>query len=77
MIKGVKFVNILVADQALALAFYTEKLGFTVATNQPMGPAVDRAADSGSRHAGDALHAAGAGGPRGHVRAAVALGRRR
>jgi predicted enzyme related to lactoylglutathione lyase len=38
MIKGIKFVNIPVADQARALAFYTEKLGFTVATNQPMGP---------------------------------------
>ena len=38
MIKGVKFVNIPVADQARALAFYTEKLGFTVATNQPMAP---------------------------------------
>jgi predicted enzyme related to lactoylglutathione lyase len=42
MIKGVKFVNIPVADQARALAFYTEKLGFTVATNQPMGPAGQR-----------------------------------
>jgi predicted enzyme related to lactoylglutathione lyase len=38
MIKGIKFVNIPVADQARALAFYTEKLGFTVATNQAMGP---------------------------------------
>ncbi len=38
MIKGIKFVNIPVADQPRALAFYTEKLGFTVATNQPMGP---------------------------------------
>jgi len=38
MIKGIKFVNIPVADQQRALAFYTEKLGFTVATNQPMGP---------------------------------------
>ena len=38
MIKGIKFVNIPVADQARALAFYTEMLGFTVATNQPMGP---------------------------------------
>ena len=38
MIKGIKFVNVPVADQARALAFYTEKLGFSVATNQPMGP---------------------------------------
>jgi predicted enzyme related to lactoylglutathione lyase len=38
MIKGIKFVNIPVADQERALAFYTEKLGLTVATNQPMGP---------------------------------------
>lgn len=42
MIKGIKFVNIPVFDQARALAFYTEKLGFTVATNQPMGPAGQR-----------------------------------
>src|ERR1700683_1781008 len=42
MIKGIKFVNIPVADQARALAFYTEKLGFTVATNQPMGPGGER-----------------------------------
>lgn len=38
MIKGVKFVSIPVADQKRALAFYTEKLGFSIATNQPMGP---------------------------------------
>jgi predicted enzyme related to lactoylglutathione lyase len=37
MIKGIKFVNIAVRDQERALAFYTETLGFTVATNQPMG----------------------------------------
>lgn len=42
MIKGIKFVNIPVRDQARALAFYTEKLGFTVATNQPMGPGGQR-----------------------------------
>ena len=42
MIKGIKFVNIPVADQSRALAFYTEKLGFTVATNQPMGPGGQR-----------------------------------
>lgn len=38
MIKGIKFVNIPVKDQDRALAFYTEKLGFQVATDQPMGP---------------------------------------
>jgi len=37
MIKGIKFVNIPVRDQERALAFYTETLGFTVVTNQPMG----------------------------------------
>jgi len=42
MIKGIKFVNIPVSDQSRALAFYTEKLGFSVATNQPMGPAGQR-----------------------------------
>ena len=39
MIKGIKFVNVPVADQTRALEFYTAKLGFTVATNQPMGAA--------------------------------------
>ncbi len=38
MIKGIKFVNVPVGDQARALAFYTEILGFTVATDQPMRP---------------------------------------
>jgi catechol 2,3-dioxygenase-like lactoylglutathione lyase family enzyme len=38
MIKGIKFVSIPVADQTRALRFYTEKLGFTVNTDQPMGP---------------------------------------
>ena len=42
MIKGIKFVNIPVQDQERALAFYTDKLGFTVATNQPMGPSGQR-----------------------------------
>jgi len=37
MIKGIKFVNIPVRDQARALAFYTEKLGLSIATDQPMG----------------------------------------
>jgi catechol 2,3-dioxygenase-like lactoylglutathione lyase family enzyme len=35
MIRGVKFVSIPVVDQDRALAFYTEKLGFRVATDQP------------------------------------------
>lgn len=38
MIKQVKFVSIPVADQDRALAFWTEKVGFKVATDQPMGP---------------------------------------
>jgi predicted enzyme related to lactoylglutathione lyase len=38
MITQVKFVGIPVKDQDRALAFYTEKLGFKVATDQPMGP---------------------------------------
>lgn len=42
MIKGIKFVNIPVEDQERALAFYTECLGFTVATDQPLGPAGQR-----------------------------------
>jgi predicted enzyme related to lactoylglutathione lyase len=38
MITHVKFVGIPVADQDRALAFYTEKLGFQVLTDSPMGP---------------------------------------
>jgi predicted enzyme related to lactoylglutathione lyase len=38
MITQVKFVGIPVRDQDAALKFYTEKLGFEVATDQPMGP---------------------------------------
>lgn len=37
MIRGIKFVGIPVRDQDAALKFYTEKLGFKVATDQPMG----------------------------------------
>ncbi|HEY6050443.1 MAG TPA: VOC family protein [Thermoanaerobaculia bacterium] len=37
MITHVKFVGIPVRDQERALKFYTEKLGFKVATDQPMG----------------------------------------
>jgi predicted enzyme related to lactoylglutathione lyase len=38
MITYLKFISIPVADQDRALKFYTEKLGFKVATNQEMGP---------------------------------------
>lgn len=37
MITAIKFVGIPVADQDRALRFYTEVLGFTVMTDQPMG----------------------------------------
>src|SRR6185436_8039844 len=37
MIKGIKFVSIPVSDQQRALDFYTNKLGFTVFTDQPFG----------------------------------------
>lgn len=37
MITQVKFVGIPVKDQDRALTFYREKLGFKVATDQPMG----------------------------------------
>lgn len=36
MIKQLKFVGMPVSDQARALAFYVEKLGFEVSTDQPM-----------------------------------------
>jgi len=42
MIKGIKFVNIPVRDQGRALAFYTETLGCSVATDQAMGPGGQR-----------------------------------
>jgi predicted enzyme related to lactoylglutathione lyase len=35
MITHIKFVSIPVKDQDRALAFYTEKLGFTILTDQP------------------------------------------
>jgi predicted enzyme related to lactoylglutathione lyase len=38
MIRGVKFVSIPVTDQDRALEFYTNKLGFKIMTDQPMGP---------------------------------------
>jgi len=37
MITHVKFVGIPTSDQDRALAFYTEKLGFKVLTDQPFG----------------------------------------
>jgi len=37
MIRGIKFAGIPVRNQDAALKFYTEKLGFKVATDQPMG----------------------------------------
>jgi catechol 2,3-dioxygenase-like lactoylglutathione lyase family enzyme len=38
MITHLKFVSIPTRDQDRALAFYTEKLGFKVVTDQPFGP---------------------------------------
>jgi predicted enzyme related to lactoylglutathione lyase len=35
MIRNIKFVTVPVADQKRALDFYTEKLGFTIITDQP------------------------------------------
>lgn len=38
MIKRIKFVSVPVRDQDRALAFWKEKVGFRVVTDQPMGP---------------------------------------
>lgn len=38
MIRKLKFVSIPVKDQDRALDFYVSKLGFSVVTDQPMGP---------------------------------------
>ncbi|WP_379677377.1 VOC family protein [Massilia consociata] len=38
MVCRLAFVSIPVSDQDRALAFYTEKLGFDISTDQPMGP---------------------------------------
>ena len=38
MIKAVKFVSVYVSDQDAALEFYTQKLGFALVSDQPMGP---------------------------------------
>jgi catechol 2,3-dioxygenase-like lactoylglutathione lyase family enzyme len=35
MIRGIKFVSVPVSDQDVSLKFFTEKLGFKVATDQP------------------------------------------
>ncbi len=37
MLKQIKFVGVPVRDQDKALAFWTQKIGFQVATDQPMG----------------------------------------
>lgn len=37
MIKAIKFASVQVRDQDRALSFYTERLGFRVVTDQPMG----------------------------------------
>jgi predicted enzyme related to lactoylglutathione lyase len=42
VIKSVKFVSIPVTDQDRAIEFYTEKLGMTIMTDQPMGPGAQR-----------------------------------
>src|SRR5215469_2118317 len=39
MVRGIKFVNIPVRDQDVALKFYTESLGLIVVTDQPFTPA--------------------------------------
>lgn len=38
MIRSIRTVAVYVADQQLALEFYTTKLGFEVRRNEPMGP---------------------------------------
>ena len=38
MIRKLKFVSIPVRDQDRAVDFYVNKLGFTLVTDQPMGP---------------------------------------
>ncbi len=37
MIRGIKFTSIPTRDQDRALAFWTERMGFQVATDQPFG----------------------------------------
>lgn len=38
MITNVKFISVPTRDQDRALAFWTEKVGFDLITDQPMGP---------------------------------------
>jgi len=38
MLKKVKFVGVAVRDQDAALAFWTNKIGLQITTDQPMGP---------------------------------------
>jgi catechol 2,3-dioxygenase-like lactoylglutathione lyase family enzyme len=38
MIRSIKFVSIPVQDQDRALDFYLNTLGFSLVTDQPMGP---------------------------------------
>ena len=38
MVRGIKFVNIPVRNQDVALKFYTEALGMKVVTDQPFTP---------------------------------------
>jgi len=38
MLKRLKFISVPVTNQDRALAFWTQKIGFQVATDQPMGP---------------------------------------
>ncbi len=40
MIRGIKFVSVPVRDQDTTLAFWTEKCGLKVATDQPFGSGV-------------------------------------
>ena len=57
MIKAIKFVSIPVRDQEQALAFYTEKLGFQVLTDQPFDPKQRWIiANPGQRHQGGFVH---------------------
>ncbi|HEY2474664.1 MAG TPA: VOC family protein [Candidatus Cybelea sp.] len=41
MIKQLKFASIPTRDQEAALKFWTERCGFEVATDQPMGPEME------------------------------------
>ena len=79
MIRGVKIVSIPVRNQDVALQFYTEKIGFKVATDQPFGPGqrwielLIPGADTSAR----AVHASGPGKPDWRFSAADLLVRRR